>query len=126
VAYRDELEEKIAHQDSGLSAGCGCMIWLFGIFGTAILMGVIDVFLFDGWNLLGPPPTFWDSLGHWLFIFSPQSIFILIYAIYRWRHKLRGRAIGLCANCGYDLRATPDPKGPLLPICPECGRKTSW
>lgn len=27
----------------------------------------------------------------------------------------------LCPACGYDLRATADPDGPLLPRCPECG-----
>jgi hypothetical protein len=27
----------------------------------------------------------------------------------------------LCPNCHYDLRASPDPKGPHLPQCPECG-----
>ena len=43
----------------------------------------------------------------------------------RWR-KLRVAArrgrLGLCLQCGYDTRATPDPNGPRLPQCPECGR----
>jgi hypothetical protein len=32
----------------------------------------------------------------------------------------RSRA-GLCETCGYDMRATAEPGGPLLPRCPECG-----
>jgi hypothetical protein len=31
------------------------------------------------------------------------------------------RARGVCASCGYDLRATPDAGGPLLKTCSECG-----
>jgi hypothetical protein len=30
-------------------------------------------------------------------------------------------ARGLCARCGYDVRATARPGGPRLPRCPECG-----
>ncbi len=38
--------------------------------------------------------------------------------VYRRRHRMRQ---GLCTNCGYDLRATPNADGPLLERCPECG-----
>ncbi len=38
------------------------------------------------------------------------------------RRRRRYRLVhGLCINCGYDLRATPDAAGPLLECCPECG-----
>lgn len=32
----------------------------------------------------------------------------------RWHRKRKRRDAGLCPECGYDLRATPD-------LCPECG-----
>jgi hypothetical protein len=47
---------------------------------------------------------------------------------FRLRRRLRGRrhaALGRCAGCGYDLRATPAGDGSLLAICPECGRVSS-
>jgi hypothetical protein len=43
----------------------------------------------------------------------------------RWRSRARVRArlaVGCCAACGYDLRATPRDDGPLFDRCPECGK----
>jgi hypothetical protein len=45
-------------------------------------------------------------------------------AVWTW-HKARRRPRHVCAGCGYDLRATADARGPLLPTCPECGRSAT-
>jgi hypothetical protein len=49
--------------------------------------------------------------------FGMTSWFLVTRLVRSARHQRRKRS-GLCAACGYDLRATPD-------RCPECGRTTS-
>jgi hypothetical protein len=44
-----------------------------------------------------------------------------VFSTLRRRRRKRWAAAGCCVRCGYDLRATPQPNGPLLRRCPECG-----
>ena len=44
--------------------------------------------------------------------------------IRRRRKRRRLARVGCCQSCGYDLRATAHPNGPLLPRCPECGAES--
>ena len=50
--------------------------------------------------------------SYWFIVllFSPWPIAWLV----RWQMRRRTKVAGVCMNCGYDLRATPD-------RCPECG-----
>jgi hypothetical protein len=41
--------------------------------------------------------------------------------IRRWQRTRRRLRTGRCLACGYDLRATAEFAGPLVPRCPECG-----
>ena len=62
-----------------------------------------------------PPPqrmTYEAVIPHWLFLFVSLTPFMVTTLRQRSRTARHGR--GLCANCGYDLRATPTQ-------CPECG-----
>jgi len=53
----------------------------------------------------------WITIPYWLLL-GVMSLLPLLRLLMWWRR--RGRMAGLCPNCGYDLRATPD-------RCPECG-----
>jgi hypothetical protein len=56
------------------------------------------------------------SVPYWF----PAALFAITPALWLKRELkwLRGRAVGRCRACGYDMRATPD-------RCPECGRAPS-
>ena len=52
------------------------------------------------------------TFPHWLVALA--TMILPAYWLYRARRARSSRRSGLCATCGYDLRATPD-------RCPECG-----
>jgi hypothetical protein len=78
-------------------------------------LGDLGVFV-EVINRTDSPGNTWKfryiNVSHWL----PGTVFfVLPVARVMGRVRRRGRANpGLCARCGYDLRATPD-------RCPECG-----
>jgi hypothetical protein len=67
-----------------------------------------------------PPPmpaaqmTYEAVVPYWLFLLASVTPFLV--ANIRQRRETSRQRRGLCATCGYDLRATPD-------RCPECGRQ---
>jgi hypothetical protein len=75
----------------------GCWLW-FG-FGYRS-------YHYPGWNVVFPA---WSALAVVIILFESQKFI---------RRRATIRRKGLCSNCGYDLRATPD-------RCPECGRRSS-
>jgi hypothetical protein len=67
-------------------------------------------------------PVFGVSMPHWFLI----GLFGVLPGMWCRRfseaHESRWRMDhGLCRQCGYDMRATPDGKGALQECCPECG-----
>ena len=77
---------------------------LWGLVAVWVMLAIVD-----GWIILPSP---WHELL--VLIGLPVSL-IFLWASARWARQGRRARAGLCAACGYDLRATPG-------RCPECGR----
>lgn len=52
--------------------------------------------------------------GRWLLLAAPAGMGVLLIGLAELRRDEHRKRSGLCRNCGYDLRATPN-------RCPECG-----
>jgi len=74
-----------------------------------------DAFTFNPGNAAGPQTNHVLVVPHWFVVAA--SLAPLALPALSWARARRRRARGLCAACGYDLRATRQK-------CPECGRTT--
>jgi hypothetical protein len=82
-------------------------------------------------GILSPPPAVDLGPGGFCVALALPCWFLCLVAIplpvawavrFRRRRRFARRALaGQCVGCGYDLRATPDPGGARLAVCPECG-----
>ena len=62
----------------------------------------------------GPCVAMERGYQNWVLLAVPVFLCLLIMSSAEQRRAEHRRQMGLCRNCGYDLRATPD-------RCPECG-----
>ena len=72
-----------------------------------------------------PPriPAAIEAVHH--FLLFAAAVLLAVFAFWATVLDSRGkrrRRTGRCPRCNYDCRATPNPAGPTLPTCPECGQ----
>jgi hypothetical protein len=79
----------------------------------------------EAWAIVsrGPMPGQFNAIRYCSITFPHWAAALPLAMLYGWMclrpwwRRRRERQLGCCANCGYDLRATPD-------RCPECGACT--
>ncbi len=74
-----------------------------------------SAWILSGWWKGNPNQVMWLTSVEFSYAFAVLlfAVPLIIRALVRRRRRQR-RAMNVCTNCGYDLRATPD-------RCPECG-----
>ena len=92
---------------NALGMGADVTVTVRQVFNTE-LNGPLVTFRCDAW------------VPHWLLVVAALALPTLRLSLVVFRRRRSGRAAsqGLCARCGYDLRATPDK-------CPECGAEAA-
>jgi hypothetical protein len=87
-------------------------------FGIGVFFGLILFWVWTwrtGMFSFGHRETFWESVCDYALPWMPLILGAAFYlAVAWWNPKSKRVEKDICANCGYDLRATPD-------RCPECG-----
>lgn len=76
-----------------------------------IYMPILMLLMLDRtpWDGTGPVAPIWQPITVWALYGGVWTIVFMVV-----RARAAKRVLGLCRNCGYDLRATPS-------RCPECG-----
>jgi hypothetical protein len=91
------------------------VLWLLAApLWTIIVLPIVCVLCVTGVNGASPSDVF-GTFGLWLLAYFTVAIPLSWRFICLARRRGNWTKTGLCPNCGYDLRATPD-------RCPECGK----